>query len=84
MNTASINAGQRFAEGEGRHKDRRAITLLVGAFLTDFYALAARWADWATAQVESWPEDVASHRIPPETTRAVLARATWSQSEGDT
>ena len=84
MNTGSIAAGQRFAEDEGRHEDRRAITLLVGAFLTDFYALVARWADWATAEVENWPEDIASHRISPETTRAVLARATWSQSEGET
>ena len=84
MNTASVAAGQRFAEGEGRHEDRRAITLLVGAFLTDFYALVARWADWATAEVENWPDDIASHRISPETTRAVLARATWSQSEGET
>ena len=83
-NTASIAAGQRFAEGEGRHEDRRGITLLVGAFLTDYYALVAQWADWATAEVENWPEALASHRIPPEPTRAVLARATWSQSEGDT
>jgi hypothetical protein len=36
MNTASVNAGQLFAEGEGRHEDRRAIPSLVGAFLTDF------------------------------------------------
>jgi DNA-binding PadR family transcriptional regulator len=84
MNTANIAAGGRFAEGEGRYEERRATTLLTGAFLTDFYALVARWADWAAAEVETWPEDIASHRIPPEITRAVLGRAMWSQSEGET
>jgi hypothetical protein len=83
MNAANIAAGQRFAQGEGRHEDRRATTLLMGAFLTDFYALVARWADWAAVEVENWPEDIASHRIPPEVTRAVLARAMWSQSDGE-
>ena len=84
MNTANIAAGERFAEGEGRHEERRATTLLMGAFLTDFYALVAQWADWAAAEVENWPEDIASHRISPEVTRSVLARAMWSQPEGET
>lgn len=83
MNTANIAAGERFAGGEGRHEERRPTTLLVGAFLTDFYALVAQWADWAAAEVENWPEDIASHRIPPDITRAVLARAKWSQPDGE-
>lgn len=80
MNADNITAGERFAEGEGRYEERRATTLLVGAFLTDFYALVAQWAEWAAAEVEGWPDDIASHRTPPELTRAVLARARWSQS----
>lgn len=84
MNTESIAAGERFAEGEGRYEERRATTLLIGAFLTDFYALVAQWADWAEAEVTSWPDDIASHRTPRELTRAVLARAKWSQSDGGT
>jgi DNA-binding PadR family transcriptional regulator len=83
MNTANIAAGERFVEGQGRHEERRATTLLVGAFLTDFYALVAQWADWAAAEVENWPEDIASHRISADVTRAVLARATWSQPDGE-
>jgi PadR family transcriptional regulator AphA len=83
MNAANIAAGARFAKGGGRHEERRATTLLMGAFLTDFYALVARWADWAAAEVEDWPEDIASHRIPPEVTQSVLARAMWSQPEGE-
>jgi PadR family transcriptional regulator AphA len=79
MNADSITAGEKFAEREGRFEERRATTLLMGAFLTDFYALVAQWADWAGAEVSSWPDDIASHRAGPELTRAVLARARWSE-----
>lgn len=83
MNAGSIAAGERFATGDGRYEERRAPTLLIGAFLTDFYALVAQWAEWAEAEVAGWPDDIASHRISPELTRAVLARAKWSQSESE-
>ncbi|TDO55029.1 DNA-binding PadR family transcriptional regulator [Kribbella sp. VKM Ac-2527] len=79
MNADSITAGEKFAERGGRFEERRATTLLMGAFLTDFYALVAQWADWASAEVSSWPDDIASHRVGPELTRAVLARARWSE-----
>lgn len=78
-NAGNIEAAERFAEGEGRYADRRATTLLLGAFLTDFYALVASWAEWAEAEVASWPEDIGAHRISPEATRAVLDRARWSE-----
>ncbi|WP_328992816.1 PadR family transcriptional regulator [Kribbella sp. NBC_01245] len=81
MNADNIAAGERFAEGKGRYEERRTTTLLMGAFLTDFYALVAQWAEWATAEVEGWPDDIASHRPPPELTQAVLARARWSQPD---
>lgn len=77
-NEGNIEAGERFAEGDGRFEERRATTLLVGAFLTDFYALVAAWADWAVAEVESWPEDISGHRVDPRLTREVLDRARWS------
>jgi len=81
MNAGSIEGGERFAEGQGRYGERRATTLLLGAFLTDFYALVATWADWAEVEVSSWPEDIASHRISPERTLEVLERARWSQED---
>ena len=79
MNAGSVEAGERFVESDGRYEQRRATTLLFGAFLTDFYALVASWAEWAEVEVAGWPEDIASHRIPPERTREVLERARWSQ-----
>lgn len=79
MNAGSVEAGERFVESDGLYEERRATTLLFGAFLTDFYALVASWADWAEDEVAGWPEDIASHRIPPERTRELLERARWSQ-----
>ncbi len=82
MNVGNIDAGERFAEGEGRYAERRATTLLLGAFLTDFYALVASWADWAEEEVADWPDDIARHRISPDRTREVLDRARWSDGTG--
>ena len=79
VNAGNIEGGERFAEGGGLYDQRRATTLVFGAFLTDFYALVASWADWAEAEVTSWPEDIASHRVSAERTQEVLQRARWSQ-----
>jgi DNA-binding PadR family transcriptional regulator len=78
MNAGNIEAGERFVERGGRYEERRATTVLLGAFLTDFYRLVADWADWATAEVGEWPDDVAAARIPLERIEAVLERARWS------
>ena len=51
--------------------------MLAGAFFTDFYALVARWADWASAEVEKWPDnpvDAAPERAAIE---AIVRRADW-------
>lgn len=79
VNAGNIEGGERFAEGGGLYDQRRATTLVFGAFLTDFYALVASWADWAEAEVASWPEDIASHLVSAERTQEVLQRARWSQ-----
>jgi hypothetical protein len=79
MNAGNIEAGEKFAKGEGRYDERRATSILLGAFVTDFYAFVASWAEWAEAEVSGWPEDIASHRISAERARAVLDRARWSE-----
>jgi DNA-binding PadR family transcriptional regulator len=83
MNAGNIEGAEKFVESEGRYAERRATTLLLGAFLTDFYALVASWADWAEAEVAAWPEDIASHRLSPDRTREVLDRARWSERTPD-
>ena len=80
QNVGSIEAGEKFAAAkDGLYAERGATTLLLGAFLTDFYKLVADWADWATDEVEGWPNDISSHRISPDRTREVLERARWSE-----
>ena len=34
-----------------------AINILMGRFLTDFYAMVDNWARWATETVRDWPAD---------------------------
>jgi len=81
MNAGIAEAAERFAAGDGRYAERRATTLLLGAFLTDFYALVASWADEPADEVAGWPEDIGRHRIAPTRTREVLERAQWSQQD---
>jgi DNA-binding PadR family transcriptional regulator len=78
QNEGSVAAGEAFLERDGRFAERAAETLLVGAFLTDYYALVARWADWAAAQVRAWPDDPARRRADPAELREVLRRAGWT------
>ncbi len=82
MNAGNVAAGEAFAEREGRYEERRATTLLLGAFLTDFYALVASWADWAEDLVSEWPADMESPRVDVARTKEVLERARWSEPEG--
>ena len=65
VNAGNIEGGEKFADGDGLYAQRRATTLLFGAFLTNFYALVASWAEWAEAEVADWPDDIASHRVSP-------------------
>jgi PadR family transcriptional regulator, regulatory protein AphA len=76
-NEENRRAAAAYLEGEGPFQARAAQTMLAGAFLTDFYALVARWAEWATAEVARWPDDPARAVADPATLRAILDRAQW-------
>jgi len=54
---ASLAAGEAYLAGAAPFQQRAAQTMLVGTFLSDLYALVAEWADWASEQVERWPDD---------------------------
>ncbi len=77
-NVGNLAAGRAFLAGGAEFQARAAPTMLVGAFLTDFYKLVADWADWATEQVADWPEDPAEARPNSAEQRAIVARAEWS------
>ena len=76
-NEESAEAARTYAEGAGPFQDRAAQNLLVGAFLTDFYALVATWSAWAATQVEAWPDDPRDARPDPAALAEVARRATW-------
>jgi PadR family transcriptional regulator, regulatory protein AphA len=46
-----------YLAGQGAFPQRAAPNQLGGRFLTDFYAMVAHWADWATTIVQDWPDD---------------------------
>jgi DNA-binding PadR family transcriptional regulator len=70
-------AARAYLAGEGPFQQRAAQTMLAGAFLTDFYALVANWAEWASAQVHQWPEDPKEAKPEPAAQEAILRRAEW-------
>jgi DNA-binding PadR family transcriptional regulator len=79
-NAGNLEAGAAYAAGAGPFPERAAHTLLVGAFLTDYYRLVGEWADWATGIVAQWPEDVAGAVPDPAIFAEVLGRARWSET----
>jgi hypothetical protein len=56
-NAENLVAGRAYLAGKGSFPVRAALNLIGGRFLTDFYAMVADWALWATKIVETWPDD---------------------------
>lgn len=54
----NLATARAYADGTGAFPQRAAINQLGGRFLTDYYLMVARWAQWATGVVEAWPDDV--------------------------
>lgn len=79
QNEGNLAAGRAFLSGGAEFDARAAPTMLVGAFLTDFYKLVADWADWAGEQVADWPEDPTKATPDRDEQRAILDRAAWSE-----
>lgn len=57
QNEENLATGRAYLAGEGAFPQRAALNLLGGRFLTDYYAMVARWAEWAVDIVEDWPDD---------------------------
>ncbi|MGS0688072.1 PadR family transcriptional regulator [Nakamurella sp. GG22] len=76
-NASNLAIAREYASGEGPQQDRAAPPMLAGAFFTDFYAMVARWADWAAETVETWPENPADAVADPADLQAIARRADW-------
>lgn len=78
-NRDNLAVGRSYQVGEGEFQEHVAQNMLVGGFLTELYRMVAEWSEWATAQVEQWPEDP-SAAVPDMAAHAeVVRRATWSE-----
>ena len=47
-----------YLEGRGGYPERLPWLILTGRFLDEIDRAIDRWADWATAVVEEWPDDI--------------------------
>jgi PadR family transcriptional regulator, regulatory protein AphA len=55
---ANAAVPQGYLDGPGPFPERLPWLLLAGQFLIDFHLMVERWADWASAIVEDWPDDI--------------------------
>jgi hypothetical protein len=58
QNEENLATGRAYLEGRGAFPERAALNQLTGRFLTEYYVTVARWVQWASQVVETWPEDV--------------------------
>ncbi len=77
QNEENKRAARAYVAGEGPFQQRAAQNMLAGAFLTDFCLLVARWAEWASDQVEQWPDDPSRAEVDEAAMAAIADRADW-------
>jgi len=58
QNEENLAVARAYLSGHGDFPRRAALNQLGGVFLTEFYAMVARWVEWASATVADWPDDV--------------------------
>jgi PadR family transcriptional regulator AphA len=63
-----------YLSGAGPFPQRTAQLVLVGRYLSDFADMTRRWALWATAEVDAWPDDIAAARPALDTLRDLVRR----------
>lgn len=68
---------QAYTTGRGPFQERAAQNQLTGRFLTDFYAMVAQWAEWASDQVGEWPENPRDAVPDREAMEETARRAEW-------
>ena len=78
-NEDNLVAAREYQSGAGPFQHRAAQNVLIGAFLVDFYRMVAEWAEWATEQVEGWPEDPSRAVAEPALLAEVGRRAEWDR-----
>lgn len=73
-NGENIEVARSYVDAMGPFPERAAQLALTGRFLVDFADMVDRWADWAAAVVETWPDDPALAEPDWSTLREIAAR----------
>jgi len=58
QNEENLATARAYLEGRGAFPERAALNQLPGRFLTEFCVMVARWVEWASQVVDTWPDDV--------------------------
>ncbi len=53
----NIAVARSYVAGTAPFPERAAVLSIVGRFHADFADMVSAWADWATATIETWPDD---------------------------
>ncbi len=87
QNEANLATARAYLEGRSAFPERAALNQLAGRFLTDFYVTVARWVDWASELVNTWPDDVRQASFDmaaaEEAVRLAESVATMMESHAD-
>jgi PadR family transcriptional regulator, regulatory protein AphA len=86
--TAKLHFGEMIAgqylDGLGPFQERLPISGLMWRFLWEFQLTVLRWARWAYAEVEAWPDDLSQLDAIAEFTRIVAAAGSPLDSTWET
>ncbi len=58
-NAENVAVARSYLAGTGAFPERAGVLSVVGRFHGDFADMVNSWADWATATIETWPDDPA-------------------------
>ena len=86
--TAKLHFGEMIArqylDGLGPFQERLPLSGLMWRFLWEFQLTVLRWAGWAYAEVEAWPDDLSQLDAIAEFTRIVAAAGSPLDSTWET
>jgi hypothetical protein len=83
-NRDNLAAGRACQAGAGPFQQRAAQNLLTAKLLTESCAMIAEWADWASEQVEHWPDDIRHVEPDQKAMAAAVQRARSSETASAT
>jgi hypothetical protein len=64
-----------YLDGEGGFPERLPWLILIGHFFEEMIDAVDRWAGWATATVQGWPEDLSRAEPDLEALEAMAAKS---------